>query len=103
MSFTARFYKTYFNNINSKTIIIIFSKYKGLYISKYIIYLQGGLTMEKYYENDITPYLLEIGKQRFKVVFKRNAKKGFVFFMTNIYINTLCSIGSIGTMIWSLI
>lgn len=59
--------------------------------------------LNKYDDNNYSSKVREIGKQKFKFVFKRNSKKGFVFFMTNIYINTLCSIGSLTTMAWGFI
>lgn len=82
--------------------LLFYIKYKGLYISKDMLYLQGDLIMEMYYENNISKKIQEIGKMKFKFVFKRNTKKAVVFYLTNIYVNAICSAFSLAAFIWGI-
>ena len=55
--------------------------------------------MEKYYENNVSSYINEIGKQRFSFVFKRNAKKAAIWYFGDFFGMTI----NILSLVWMVI
>ena len=53
------------------------------------------MVVQIYYDNDLSRKVAEIGSGRNKMFYKRKAKQGFNFFMSNIYINTTSTVVSL--------